>query len=114
MSQLGQSRPSHMARKSNNGRCWSESGHPTESLDGSKADAFRSAPVSPCFAANFGDCVSTLRIYGVAHSRAFQALWMAKEVGLDFEHLPIEIGDAGTRSPGFLAINPNGRLRVIV
>jgi glutathione S-transferase len=39
---------------------------------------------------------------------------MAKEVGLDYEHLPIEIGDAGARSPEFLAINPNGRLPVIV
>jgi glutathione S-transferase len=39
---------------------------------------------------------------------------MAKELGLDYEHLPIEIGDAGARSPDFLAINPNGRLPVIV
>jgi len=39
---------------------------------------------------------------------------MAKELGLDYEHLPIEIGDAGARAPEFLAINPNGRLPVIV
>jgi glutathione S-transferase len=39
---------------------------------------------------------------------------MAKELGLDYEHLPIEIGDAGARTPEFLAINPNGRLPVIV
>jgi glutathione S-transferase len=58
--------------------------------------------------------VSGLRIYGIARTRAFRALWMAKEVGLDYEHLPIEIGDAGARSPEFLAINPNGRLPFIV
>ena len=58
--------------------------------------------------------MSGLRIYGIARTRAFRALWMAKEVGLDYEHLPIEIGDAGARSPEFLAINPNGRLPVIV
>ena len=58
--------------------------------------------------------MSNLRIYGVARTRAFRALWMAKEVGLDYEHLPIEIGDAGARSPDFLAINPNGRVPVIV
>jgi glutathione S-transferase len=58
--------------------------------------------------------VSNLRIYGIARTRAFRALWMAKELGLDYEHLPIEIGDAGARSPDFLAINPNGRLPVIV
>ena len=36
------------------------------------------------------------------------------ELGLDYEHLPIEIGEAGARAPDFLAINPNGRLPVIV
>ena len=58
--------------------------------------------------------MSGLRIYGIARTRAFRALWVAMELGLDYEHLPIEIGDAGARSPEFLAINPNGRLPVIV
>jgi glutathione S-transferase len=58
--------------------------------------------------------MSGLRIYGIARTRAYRALWMAMELGLDYEHLPIEIGDAGARSPEFLAINPNGRLPVIV
>ena len=35
-------------------------------------------------------------------------------MGLDYEHDPVEIGDAGARTPEFLAINPNGRLPVIV
>jgi glutathione S-transferase len=39
---------------------------------------------------------------------------MAMELGLDFEHLPIEIGDAGARTPEFLKLNPNGRLPVII
>ena len=58
--------------------------------------------------------MSGLRIYGIARTRAFRALWMANELGLDYEHLPIEIGTGGARSPGFLAINPNGRLPFIV
>jgi glutathione S-transferase len=58
--------------------------------------------------------MSELRIYGIARTRAYRAVWMAMELGLDYEHLPIEIGDAGARSPEFLAINPNGRLPVIV
>ena len=53
-----------------------------------------------------------LRIYGIARTRAFRALWMAMELGLDYEHVPIEIGEAGARTPEFLAINPNGRLPV--
>jgi glutathione S-transferase len=60
------------------------------------------------------DRMSLLRIYGIARTRAYRALWVAMELGLDYEHLPIEIGDAGARSPEFLAINPNGRLPVIV
>jgi glutathione S-transferase len=55
-----------------------------------------------------------LRIYGIARTRAFRALWAAKELGLDYEHLPIEIGADGARTAEFLAINPNGRLPVIV
>jgi glutathione S-transferase len=55
----------------------------------------------------------SLRIYGIARTRAFRALWIAEEVGLDYEHLPIEIGDAGAGAPEFRAINPNGRLPFI-
>jgi glutathione S-transferase len=58
--------------------------------------------------------MSNLRIYGIARTRAYRVLWVAMELGLDYQHLPIEIGDAGARSPEFLAINPNGRLPVIV
>jgi len=57
--------------------------------------------------------MSNLRIYGIARTRAFRALWIAKELGLDYEHIPIEIGDAGARQPDYLAINPNGRLPAI-
>jgi glutathione S-transferase len=55
-----------------------------------------------------------LRIYGVARTRAFRALWVAEELGIPYQHLPVEIGDAGARSPEFLALNPNGRLPVII
>ena len=48
-----------------------------------------------------------------AHPRAFRALWIAEELGLDYEHVPVEIGAAGARKPDYLAINPNGRLPAI-
>jgi glutathione S-transferase len=54
-----------------------------------------------------------LRIYGIARTRAFRALWIAKELGLDYEHVPIEIGEAGARTAEYLAVNPNGRLPAI-
>ena len=54
-----------------------------------------------------------LRIYGIARTRAFRALWTAKELGLDYEHLSIETGGEGARSPEFRGLNPNGRLPFI-
>jgi glutathione S-transferase len=57
---------------------------------------------------------STLRIYGVARTRAYRALWVAEELGVPYEHMPIEIGGAGARTPEFLALNPNGRLPVVI
>lgn len=57
--------------------------------------------------------MSDLRIYGIARTRAFRAIWIAKELGLPFEHVPVEIGAAGARKPDYLAINPNGRLPAI-
>jgi glutathione S-transferase len=57
--------------------------------------------------------MSKLRIYGVARTRAFRVLWIANELGLDYEHVPIEIGPGGARKADYLAINPNGRLPAI-
>ena len=58
--------------------------------------------------------MSGLQIYGIARTRAFRAIWIAKEIGLAYEHIPIETGPAGARQPDYLAINPNGRLPAIV
>jgi glutathione S-transferase len=55
----------------------------------------------------------SLRIYGIARTRAFRAIWMARELGLAYEHVPVEIGAAGARQADYLAINPNGRLPAI-
>jgi glutathione S-transferase len=57
--------------------------------------------------------MARLKIYGIARTRAFRVLWMAEELGLDYEHIAIETGPAGARQPGYLAVNPNGRLPAI-
>jgi len=54
-----------------------------------------------------------LKIYGVARSRAFRILWMAKELGLDYEHVKVDFASGETRESGFLALNPNGQVPVI-
>jgi len=54
-----------------------------------------------------------LKLYGFARSRASRVLWMLHEIGLPYEHIPINVGPTGTADPGFLALNPNGRVPVI-
>ena len=54
-----------------------------------------------------------LKIYGVARSRAFRTLWMAAELGLDYEHVKLDFADGSTRRPEYLAINPNGHVPAI-
>ncbi len=55
----------------------------------------------------------TLKIYGVARSRASRVLWMAKELGLDYEHVKVDFATGETRTPAHLALNPNGHVPVI-
>jgi glutathione S-transferase len=54
-----------------------------------------------------------LKIYGVARSRAARVLWMAKELGLDYEHINVDFATGETRRPEHLALNPNGHIPVI-
>ena len=54
-----------------------------------------------------------LRIYGVARSRAARVLWMAKELGLDYEHVKVDFASGETHQPAHLALNPNGHIPVV-
>jgi len=60
----------------------------------------------------------TLKIYGIAASRAIRALWMAEELGLAYEHVPIHYrddadGPLGKNNPAFRRANPLGRVPAI-
>jgi len=56
-----------------------------------------------------------LKIYGVAHSRAFRVIWLANELGLPYEHIPIsfEGSAAECKKDWYLRLNPNGRVPTI-
>ncbi len=56
----------------------------------------------------------SLTIYGVSASRALRPLWVATELGLPFVHVPTPYRGGATRRPEFLALNPNGRIPVLV
>jgi glutathione S-transferase len=55
----------------------------------------------------------TLKIYGIAASRALRNLWCAEELGLPYEHVKISFDDPALKQPAFLALNPNGAIPVI-
>lgn len=57
--------------------------------------------------------MAKLKIYGIARSRAYRTLWLAKELGLDYEHIQTNFTDGGTRTPEYLAINPNAHVPAI-
>lgn len=56
----------------------------------------------------------SLTIHGIAASRAIRPLWAATELGLDFKHINTPYQGGATRAPGFLALNPNGHIPVLV
>jgi len=61
-----------------------------------------------------------LTIYGVYRSRASRNIWLAKELGIPFKHVPVmqlyrltpeaANGALHTRCPEFLKVNPNGHI----
>lgn len=55
-----------------------------------------------------------LRIYGIQASRALRPLWTATELGLAFEHVQTDYKAGASRTPEFLALNPNGHIPVVV
>lgn len=55
-----------------------------------------------------------MKLYGAMASRAHRVVWMLRELGLEFEHEQTNFLDGSTRRPEFLAINPNGRVPVLV
>src|SRR6185295_13962525 len=77
-----------------------------------RADQVRQHPAAIVARSAEGDRMA-VKIYGMARTRAFRALWVAMELGIDYEHIPLEIGSAGARTAEFLAVNPNGRLPAI-
>jgi len=56
----------------------------------------------------------TLKIYGISASRAARPLWAALELGVPFEHIAMTYKAGATRTPEFLALNPNGHIPVVM
>lgn len=55
----------------------------------------------------------TLKIYGIAASRAMRPLWAAEELGLPYEHIPLHYQAPELKQPPYLSMNPNGQVPII-
>jgi len=56
----------------------------------------------------------TLKIYGIGTSRAARPIWTALELGVSFELISTPYAGGATRTPEFLAINPNGHIPALI
>jgi glutathione S-transferase len=54
-----------------------------------------------------------LRIHGSARSRGLRTLWLVGELGIPYEHDDLLPRSPGTRTPEYLALNPNARVPTI-
>lgn len=54
-----------------------------------------------------------LTIIGSHRSRTMRTLWMAEELGLDYEHVPVEWDDPWLKSDAFRKVNPLGAIPAI-
>ncbi len=55
-----------------------------------------------------------LKIYGIGPSRAVRPIWTALELGVPFELISTPYAGGATRTPEFLAINPNGHIPALI
>lgn len=56
-----------------------------------------------------------LKIFGAPHSRAFRVIWLANEIGIPYEHIPVtfSVPNAQCKEPWYLTLNPNGLVPAI-
>ena len=54
-----------------------------------------------------------IKIYGRMPSRVSRTLWMIRELGLEYEQVPVHHTDGSLQTPEYLAINPNGEIPAI-
>lgn len=49
-------------------------------------------------------------IYGTPGSRTYRVLWLAKELGIDYDHVPVNHHKHENEAPDYAKINPNAKI----
>lgn len=55
-----------------------------------------------------------MKLYGTPPTRALRAIWLLNELGLEYETVPVDLMQGDNRNEDFLALNPVGKLPVLV
>jgi glutathione S-transferase len=53
------------------------------------------------------------RLFGISGSRALRSIWGIEEVGIDYEHVPVNFA-TDAQSADYRAVNPNGRIPALI
>jgi glutathione S-transferase len=55
-----------------------------------------------------------MKLYGFGPTRSLRAMWALRELGIDFEFIPVNLVAGEAQTPEFLHLNPAGKLPVLV
>ena len=55
-----------------------------------------------------------MKLYGFGPTRSLRALWGLRELGVEFEFIPVNLQAGEHKRPEFLAINPAGKVPVLI
>lgn len=55
-----------------------------------------------------------MKLYGRSNTRSLRAAWALEEAGAEYEYVTVDLFKGEGRSPAFLAINPAGKIPVLV
>lgn len=55
-----------------------------------------------------------LKLYGSPPTRVLRAMWLMHELGLEYQLLPVDLPGGEAQQPAFLALNPAGKVPVLV
>lgn len=55
-----------------------------------------------------------MKLYGLGPTRSLRAIWALRELGADFEFIPVNLLAGEAQTPEFLRLNPAGKLPVLV
>jgi glutathione S-transferase len=58
--------------------------------------------------------MTSMRLYELAPTRSIRVRWTLQELGVDFEAVTIDLQKGDNRTPDFRALNPAGKLPVLV